>query len=79
MFFIQQADKLIDGFGKARWDGEILLPQTDTFVEGDLLSLTSVTYDFDEKLIRVIEVHDSIWNTVLMLEEDERSVTVNLK
>jgi len=72
-----QVSKVLERFGTGKWEGDVLQPQTETIIEGDLVEIDSVSYGFtgtNTKLIRCIEMYNDVWKTTLMLEEDERSV-----
>jgi len=66
----------IDLYGQARWSGDVTVPFTNEFIEGNLLSLNSDSYNFSGKRIRIKDITNSIFLTTLRLDEDESTVGI---
>ena len=74
-----RAQKITQRFGKLVWEGSIVLKGTNSYVAGNLITLTSKTLGLSSQLLRVIDVTHSIglngWKTSLQLMEDEDALT----
>lgn len=75
---IGKAKLLIQRLGKLLWNGSVELKGTNSFVAGDLLTITSQTLGISNYLLRVVDVQQHIstngWSTTIELKEDEEAI-----
>jgi len=69
--------KVIDRWGESKWSGSITIPQSNSYTEGQLLKLTSESYNLSEYPLRVEEINQTIWDTTLKVKEDEKSIVLS--
>lgn len=67
---------IIDRFGEAKWGGSIVVPQSNETNEGELISLTSASYDFSSKKLRMNEIHNDLNVSIYKTKEDAESTGI---
>ena len=68
------AKRVVDLYGTPRWTGEIVLPPTNSYSQGDLIEVTSSSNNVSNQKLRIIEINYYINETILKLEEDEATI-----